>query len=33
MHHQPAGERDQNLGLMRLIDWQFLDTPPIGFAR
>ena len=26
-YHKPAAETEQNLGLMRLIDQQFLDTP------
>ena len=32
-YHEPAGETDQNLGLMRLIDRQFLDTPFYGVRR
>lgn len=26
-YHEPMGETDQNLGLMRVIDKPFLDTP------
>jgi len=26
-YHEPVGETEQNLGLMRVIDQQFLDTP------
>ena len=29
-YHEPAGETEMNLGLMRLIDRQFLDTPFYG---
>ena len=32
-YHEPAGETDQNLGLMRLIDRQFLDTPFYGVRQ
>ncbi|WP_283178853.1 IS3 family transposase [Gemmobacter sp. 24YEA27] len=31
--HELAGETDQNLGLMRLIDRQFLDTPFYGVRQ
>ncbi|MFG6080066.1 hypothetical protein ACEUZ9_000516 [Paracoccus litorisediminis] len=31
--HEPAGETEQNLGLMRLIDRQFLDTPFTGVRK
>ena len=33
LYHEPAGETDQNLGLMRLIDRQFLDTPFYGVRQ
>lgn len=29
-YHEPAGETEMDLGLMRLIDRQFLDTPHLG---
>ncbi|WP_407673383.1 IS3 family transposase [Paracoccus caeni] len=32
-YHEPAGETDHNLGLMRLIDRQFLDTPFYGVRQ
>lgn len=32
-YHEPAGETDQNLGLMRRIDRQFLDTPFYGVRQ
>ncbi len=32
-YHEAAGETDQNLGLMRLIDRQFLDTPFYGVRQ
>ena len=32
-YHEPAGEMDQNLVLMRLIDQQFLDTPFYGVRQ
>ena len=32
-YHEPAGETDQSLGLMRLIDRQFLDTPFYGVRQ
>ena len=32
-YHEPAVETDQNLGLMRLIDRQFLDTPFYGVRQ
>ncbi len=31
--HRPAGEAALNLELMRLIDAQFLETPPYGSRR
>ena len=31
--HEPVGETEQNLGLMRLIDRQFLDTPFYGVRQ
>ncbi|SEC27481.1 DDE-type integrase/transposase/recombinase [Rhodobacter sp. 24-YEA-8] len=31
--HEPAGETDQNLGLMQLIDRQFMDTPFYGVRQ
>ena len=33
LYHEPAGETDQNLGLMRLIDRQFLGTPFYGVRQ
>ncbi len=32
-YHEPAGETEQNLGLMQLIDRQFLDTPFYGVRQ
>lgn len=32
-YHEPAGETERNLGLMRLIDQQFLDTPFYGVRQ
>lgn len=32
-YHEPAGETEQNLVLMRLIDQQFLDTPFSGVRQ
>ena len=32
-YYQPAGETPLNLALMRLIDAQFLETPPLAFHR
>ncbi|WP_313351264.1 hypothetical protein [Paracoccus sp. (in: a-proteobacteria)] len=32
-YREPAGETDQNLGLMQLIDRQFLDTPFYGVRQ
>ena len=31
--HEPAGEPEQNPGLMQLIDKQFLDTPFYGVRQ
>ncbi|MFC3058452.1 hypothetical protein [Paenirhodobacter populi] len=31
--HEPEGEMEQNFGLMRMIDRQFLDTPFYGIRR
>ena len=30
-YYQPVGETAENLALMRLIDAQFLETPPLPF--
>lgn len=32
-YHEPAGETEQNLGLMWVIDQQFLDTPFYGVRQ
>ena len=32
-YHEPVGETEQNLGLMQLIDKQFLDTPFYGVRQ
>ncbi len=32
-YHQPVGETAETLALMRLIDAQFLETPPLAFHR
>ena len=32
-YHEPVGETEQNLGLMRVIDQQFLDTPFYGVRQ
>ncbi|WP_231964701.1 hypothetical protein [Paracoccus aminovorans] len=32
-YHEPTGETEMNLGLMQLIDRQFLDTPFYGVRQ
>lgn len=33
IYHEPTGETEMNLGLMQLIDRQFLDTPFYGVRQ